>query len=746
MRAGIFVVLALLAIGLYGGVAMAVETPSPAGPGISDSELFSILDLDRPGLERTKAAVTAGDLAGAKHEFAEYLRHRDKPVWSFDGRTRPQHASRPEGIDTSEADRTLRRELLSVSVYHKFDGEIDWTLNPINYREWPWQLNRHAFWITLGTAYWETGDEKYAREFVYQMTDWVKKCPVPDRSANSSETWRTIEAGIRTAYAWPESFYRFLTSPSFTDEAMITMVKSFVEHARYLSRWPTTGNWLTMEADGLMHIGVLFPEFKEAAEWRKTATDRLYAELDKQVYPDGAQIELTTGYHQVSLGNFLRAWEIAKKNEQPMPADYVARIERMFDYNLKAAMPDGALPGLNDASRTKIRPSLQNALNYFPARKDFEWVATSGASGTRPAFDSISMPFAGHLVMRSGWENDDRYLLLDAGPFGYGHQHEDKLSFVLYAFGANLLVDAGNYPYDSSENRRYVLSTRSHNTIMVDGLEQSRRNLDKKTFVVEKPLPNKWIASPEFDYAAGVYSEGYGAKHETQVTHARHIFFVRPDYWMVTDFLTPADDKSHRYESLFHVDVPAVKADETTKAARTENPDGANLSIVPLADNGLKVSVVAGQEKPVFQGWIPMGGMSVYKVRPIPTPIYEREQSGPTSFLYAFYPTAKGAACPIVAVEPLKLQADPGVQATAAAIRFADGHVDYFLQAATAAGKIRFGEFKTDAEAAYVQMKNGKIAKAYLAGGTQLTRAGKRVPATVHAIEDLSRTELRHQK
>ena len=67
-------------------------------------------------------------------------------------------------------------------------------------------------------------------------------------------------------------------------------------------------------------------EFKEAADWRKTATDRLYAELDKQVYPDGAQIELSTGYHQVSLTNFVKAWENAMEEQEG--AEFTPQVAR----------------------------------------------------------------------------------------------------------------------------------------------------------------------------------------------------------------------------------------------------------------------------------------------------------------------------------------------------------------------------------------------------------------------------------
>jgi len=710
-------------------------------PGISDEELFDILDLDYPGLEKVKAAIESSDVDAAKHEFAEYLRGREKPLWHFDWRARPRHESRPDGVDTGKADRILARDLPSVGVYHKFEGEIDWTLNPINYREWPWQLNRHPFWVTLGRAYWATGEEKYAKEFVFQMLDWVKKCPVPRHaSGNSSETWRTIEAGIRTGHQWPEAYHLFLTSPSFTDEAIITMVKSFVEHARHLMKWPTGGNWLAMESNGLMHVGVLFPEFREAAQWRKTATDRLYVELDRQVYPDGAQIELSTGYHQVSLGNFLKAWGIAHLNDRPMPDDYIAKLAKMYDYNLLASMPGGFLPGLNDAGRTDVKPHLEQASKFFPERKDYEWVATQGKRGEKPSVRSTALPFAGQLVMRSGWEKDDLYLLMDAGPFGYGHQHEDKLSIVIYAHGKYHLVDPGNYPYDSSEWRKYVLSTRAHNTIMVDGLDQRRRG-KRVQYVVSKPLSNKWVAGQGFDYASGTYAEGYGPRSQVEVTHTRHVFFANPEYWIVTDFLTPSDGKPHRYESMFHLDADGVTVDERRTSLVTDNKESSNIAIIPLADENLGVRIVSGQEKPVVQGWVPAGG---YRVRPIPTPVFEKKQAGPASFVYVLYPISAGTECPIAEIAPLPIEAEANVQVVGATIRFANGRTDYFVQADRPGTKIKFLDFETDAAATLVRIEGERVTAACLAGGTGLIRAGEPIPAEVREIKDLSQTDVRH--
>lgn len=730
-------------------MALTLMTPvcsqADTGPRLTDAEFFAMLDPGRPELAKTIEAAKAGNYAAATHEFAEYLRARTKPVHWVNPHARPKHKTRPEGVDTEGADRILQRDLPSVGVYHKFDGEIDWNLNPINYKEWPWQLNRHPFWVWLGRAYWATGEEKYAREFVYQMTDWIKKNPIPvGASGNATYTWRTIEQGIRCANAWPESFYLFLTSPSFTDDAMVTMVKSFVEHARQLMTYKTGANWLTMEADGLMHVGVLFPEFTEAAEWRKTASSRLFEELDRQVYPDGAQIELTTGYHQVSLSNFVKAFEIARINDIPMPEGYIPKLEKMYHYNLAASMPDGRLPGLNDAWHTNIRGQLKRGFEFFPNRTDFQWIATSGKEGEKSALGSVGLPFAGQLVMRTGWDPQDLYLLMDAGPFGAGHQHEDALSIVIYSHGKYHLVDTGIYAYNDSQWRQYVLDTRGHNTIMVDGQEQHRRGCPRELLVVTRPYPNKWATSDTFDYASGVYDYGYGDRNEVRVTHTRHIFFVKPDYWIVTDLMTPPDDEAHRYESIFHLDADAAQVDEKSKSVRTVNKSGSNLAIIPLADEGLDVKLISGQEEPVVQGWMPVGGTSSYDVRPIPTPIFEKASAGPTWLAYAFYPTPEEASCPVDGIDSLDVEAEQGVQAVGLVVRFADGRRDYFVQAEKRT-KLKFADFETDSLGAYVRTSRGAVISAVALDGTGMTQSGKQIKTQVLPVQDLSRTTVRHK-
>ena len=235
-------------------------------------------------------------------------------------------------------------------------------------------------------------------------------------------------------------------------------------------------------------------------------------------------------------------------------------------------------------------------------------------------------------------------------------------------------------------------------------MPQNRRGFDRKTYVAKEPLKGNWISNDDYDYAFGVYNEfpegkegfdtlrtqptasaaqpkgqieeGYGPERIKSVTHTRQIVFVKPDYWVVFDTLTPAvhevtarshDDEVHTYESPFHLEADDVELDEETGTVTTRNLDDSNLAIIPLKDSDLDFEIVSGQEEPVVQGWVFAGD---YSVRPIPTPIYKKSAKGVTHLVYVFYPIPKDGTCPITSVEPLHEKVGAGIK-----IHFADGGI-----------------------------------------------------------------------
>jgi hypothetical protein len=608
-------------------------------------------------------------LHGDRHAIADHFRNRSKPVIDMPA----------AGSDIARADRALRHEFNSIGYPHTFGPEIDWqfdkTAEPASpyapNNEWTWQLNRHAEWIALARAYRRTHDEKYAREFVAEMLSWVKQCPMPKDSGNAPRSaWRTIETGIRAAQVWPEVWYSFVKSPAMTDDTLLTFLSAYLDHAHHLTSFHTTGNWLAMEGNGLFHVGVLFPEFRDAAAWRATGGKWIYEEMNNQVYPDGVQIELSSGYHHVSLNNFLGVYRIAKLNGAELPADFLKRLEKMYDFDVYGAMPDGRIPGVQDGNYYPVRRALEEATALFPERADFRWHASSGKEGKPPAEMNHAFPWAGYFVMRSGWEPDARFLWFDGGPYGYGHQHEDKLQIIVEAYGKLLLVDPGTFTYERSKWRNYFIDSFSHNVVLVDGQPQRRRGAPRDTYIAKQPAPAVWGK----DYVEATFDENFGGDVKNNVTHTRAVLFVRPNFWVVLDTLKAKDGKEHAYDALFHFE-DKVKADGLRVVTR--NDSEANLTVAARPDAGMSLKIVEGQEDPP-QGWLPDGGN---RVRKAPVGIFSARGVA-REMLYVLAPSPRGTDDPVRSVEPI------AGDARAARITFTDGGVY----------EVRFGNGRAEAK------------------------------------------------
>ncbi|MFN8515570.1 MAG: alginate lyase family protein [Chloroflexia bacterium] len=650
------------------------------GPRLSDAEFFGrLIDTDRPGLTGIPRAVADGDVAGARRLFAADVRATLQPerLLSIPRWYGGRGTIHPGETAAEVAERALRLELMSCGTMHRFAGEVDWFANPTHnqYREWTWQLSRHPEWAILGERYRETGDERYAAGVARLFGSWVRQAVVPqDAPGNATLCWRTIEAGIRMGGTWHSALHACYRSPAFTDDLIVDWFKSVWEHAWRLHNFHWTHNWLIMEMNGLAQIAILYPQFREAVAWREYAFARLVEELARQFHPDGVQFELSTNYHQVVIRNYETLRDVCAAYEVATPPEFDRTLELAHAANVLMMAPDGRLPDLNDGFRWEVASLLQRAVVRYPDRADFRWAATRGEEGAPPAATSLAFPYAGYYVMRTGWEPDAVWALFDGGPLGFAHQHEDKLNLILHAYGRDLLTEGGNYAYDDSEMRRYVLSTRSHNTIRVDGLDQQRRPTydHDDPDLLTRPAGARWRTTADYDAVEAEYAEGYGPDLARPVAHRRCVIFLKRGLGalgpclLVIDRLLPTDDRSHDYQALWHLDAAGAVSEGFL--VRSADAGLANLAILPSALPGLRLSLVAGQTEPEWQGWrSPLHEVQGTEI-PAPTAIYEWRVAGPSRLATLLYPTRPGASCPATAVVA---DADPA--ATAIIITLADG-------------------------------------------------------------------------
>lgn len=218
----------------------------------------------------------------------------------------------------------------------------------------PWELSRCQYFIWLGQAYWFTNDEKYAQEFVSQITDWVEKNP-PKLGVN----WTcTMDVAIR-AVNWLWGYHFFKDSPALTDEFLLAFFKSLLAHGRHIMNnleWSEeiTSNHYLANLAGLIYLGFLLPEFKEAQSWQGFGLQELEKEMFKQVYPDGVNFEASVSYHRLAVELFLSPALLAQLNGHIFSTPFMRRLERMLEFVLYVTKPDGTAPLIGDNDNGRI--------------------------------------------------------------------------------------------------------------------------------------------------------------------------------------------------------------------------------------------------------------------------------------------------------------------------------------------------------------------------------------------------------
>lgn len=615
--------------------------------------LFDALDLKQASLHSVFSYAMKGDTIAAAKALLEHYRESHAADWLVD-QSLPDDENELLSIAKQLLEDSVTIQNRIVKMPQQQDGGWKWKYEgPDHDAEFGYSLNGHKYFVAFLAAWKATKDEAYIKTFDRLIRDWIIHNPLPPPSDSiylvfasqnldwrdlGEVVWRDLEAGNRMGMSWPQTFYRFQQSDAFTPAARLLMLSGIVEHAQYIREYHKQGhNWTTMEMNGLGLVGLAFPELKQANEWADYAMQVMETEINRQVYPDGVQTELSTKTHWVALHPFETIANNFKKAGRPVKQTYTRRLEEMYNYLAYSMRPDGHQPLNNDADREDMRPRVLKAAQTFH-RPDWEWIATNGSFGEQPkGLPSIVFPWAGINVMRSGWDAQAQWTFFDTGPFGTGHQHSDMLHLSISAFGKDLLVDAGHYThkdyfsFDPTVWRGYFRSSFSHNVILVDGKGQNAGPL-RATAALKDGID--YMNTSAFDYARGTFSSGYN-EVAGKVAHTRSVVYVKGKCWLVVDHIET--DRPRKLEALWHY---APSCEVSVKGERTvsENAGEGNIEIIPVGESSWKVEIIKGQEKPFIQGWY--SAKSGEKV-PNAAAVYTRNIQKSTTLAWVLV-TAKG--------------------------------------------------------------------------------------------------------
>ena len=583
----------------------------------------SALRVAGPGLEPARALLSRRDWLGAHRALAKYF--KDRPPLFPLSPDRAASAARmvrsrfPRVDACTRADRVLagRHDLLG---YTNVDvgSPPDWHRDPVHDRRAPllfwdavpyldpscgdhkitWELNRHQHFLVLGRAFHLTGDERYYREFVRQLTSWIAANP-PLQGANWSSM---LELALRSvSWLWALQFFAGAAGDSdehpWIVDLLLALDRQLLHVEHNLSRYFSPNTHLSGEALALYVVGRTLPELGDAGTRATTGRSVLIDEATRQVNPDGGHAELSTHYHRYSTDFYLLALNVARATSDPAAAAFEAAARRQAVYLRTMATDRGELPQLGDDDGGQLFPicgrppadcrdTLANAavllddasLSTGKIPEETYWFC---ANQDIVPWEAEATPWPSRRFESSGYcvSRNDRgdHLIFDCGRHGFrngGHAHSDALAVVLSISGHPLLIDPGTATYTMNPViRNRFRSTEMHNTVTINGRPQSEPHGPFHWQSTIDARCTAWSTRAGMDYAEGRH-DGYPG-----ITHIRRVLSLHGVGWIILDHLVGLSQEVQA-QAMWHVHPAWRTVRDGDGRIRLDGPDGLSCVLV----------------------------------------------------------------------------------------------------------------------------------------------------------------------
>jgi len=456
--------------------------------------------------------------------------------------------ARPGAPDLDAAERAaLLQEAASIDggrvplfACHAVDVATppDWNvmLDPADVK-YTWELNRHLHLVRLAQAWALTGEARWHASVTAQLRSWLAQCP-PAAGPN----WKSgLELGIRLinwSLIW--QLLQGQVDAGLRAAWLASIRAHCIRIAARLSRHSSANNHLIGELAGWYVAACTWPCWPESPAWRARAQRELEEQVQVQFHADGVHREQAFAYHVFCCDFLLLAGMLGQASGAPFSHAYWTCLQRARDFTHAAGSVAGNVGDADDGCVWRLGASGAHWLRHlFP--------------GPPPPAISAQAPWA--------WPQAGYYLfgqrgrvqgLVDCGPLGYlgiaAHGHADALSVTLNIDGAPVLVDSGTHAYWRAVRwRDYFRGTSAHNTVRVDGLDQS---VGGGRFLWLKKAHARLDAAPfsSTDFFLAASHDGY-MRLPDPVRHRRSVRFA-DNTLVVRDQIV--GHRVHRSEVFWH--------------------------------------------------------------------------------------------------------------------------------------------------------------------------------------------------
>ena len=296
------------------------------------------------------------------------------------------------------------------------------------------------------------------------IESWVGSVP-----RGAEDAWEPFPVSLRIV-----NWIKWFLSPQIQGKPDPSWSVSLYEQVLWLEKnieYHLLANHLFKNGKALVFAGFCF-EGADAQRWLEKGLKILLSQLNEQFLPDGGHFERSPMYHAMLLEDCLDLMNICqgamddgKQQANVLLKTLQSKIENMTAFLWGMTYPDGLISLFNDAA-LGIETEPEKLFAYYER-------VTGKHFGLERA-RICAFPETGYFIMspRPG----DR-MTIDCGPVGPnyqpGHSHCDTLSFELSLKGRRMVVDSGCCQYEDGPIRQYNRSSMGHNSVTVDGKDQS---------------------------------------------------------------------------------------------------------------------------------------------------------------------------------------------------------------------------------------------------------------------------------
>lgn len=368
-----------------------------------------------------------------------------------------------------------------------------------------WELNRHYQFANLAKSYYLTADGRYLAELIMLFDSWNEHNPFlcgvewasPMEIAIRVNSWIYTYIFIKKAMSRmhdTQDKRRILDLENKLNHGIKAMTSYILRH---YSRFSSANNHLIIELYAVCLSGLLYDYDK----WIDFAVSGLTRELSRQNYSDGVNKEMSLHYQCLDMEVYGLLLNFLRRSNHDIPEQWYFFLQKMSEFTCDCCGDYGETVIFGDDDGGKILDLCGVEYNYYhyvlelmsltldvrysdlnKVHENICWLFED--EEIRHAIKKRKyLPPECHCYKEGGYtilRSTDRKILIgmDHAELGFGkiaaHGHSDALSFQIFYEGIPVFVDPGTFNYHiTPAERNYFRETKNHNTVFVEGKNQS---------------------------------------------------------------------------------------------------------------------------------------------------------------------------------------------------------------------------------------------------------------------------------